>query len=236
MATASLSATVARTATRTSSARASTAPERMAAASSASFRTPRAARHAWCAAARPGRARALGPPWRPRWRPPGRGSGPSPRWRASRDSRNSHTTSSSPAAEGMSSGPVPRRPWAQHRHAPHPRRGVGRRLGANGTAGHGRSSSRSHSTSRTRRPMAASSTDLTVPLVWVRACTMQMIPHRMVPNTCHQCGWRRRRLSAGTLVGRHQLLDGAEPADGRRRSEAPPSHTGRPRSSRGSPR
>jgi len=49
-----------------------------------------------------------------------------------------------------------------------------------------RSSRRSHSTSQTRRPMAASSTDRSVPDRWVTVWTMQITPQRRVPRTSHQ--------------------------------------------------
>ena len=81
------------------------------------------------------------------------------------------------------------------------RSGAGARRPGHGGSGspapprHGSSSRRSHSTSHTRRPMAASSTERTVAGGWVSACTMQMIPHRSVPSTCHQ-----RRAAASTAT------------------------------------
>jgi len=52
--------------------------------------------------------------------------------------------------------------------------------------GHAISSRRSHSFSHTRRPIAASSTDRTVPERWVKAWAMHITPHFSVPSTSHQ--------------------------------------------------
>src|SRR5438132_570346 len=60
---------------------------------------------------------------------------------------------------------------------------------------HVKSSSRSHSFSHTRRPMAASSTERDVPDRWVNAWAMHITPHFSVPSTSHQ-----RTTSASTGV------------------------------------
>ncbi len=133
------------------------------------------------------------------------------------DSRNStHGVEQLGRRRDVVRGPPPRR----SRGAGSRRRGG--RLGQTGAAAHGKSSSRSHSTSHTRRPMAASSTDRSAPLVWVSACTMQMIPHRK--RAQHLPPVQSPGVDAapaGALVGRDELLDGAEPPDRQLRAESP---------------